>query len=459
MTQIKIADTTLCKEGSAFSFKEKIEIVRQLDRLCVDVIELPPVENSKTDILFVRTVSSFVKGSILSVGAGMSAQTIEDAAAALSGTEKARIRIELPVSPVGMEYTCHKKAPKMLEWIKTAVEMAKSKCSDVEFAAVDATRAEPEFLTEAISVAVKAGATSISVIDSAAEMMPDDFAVFAKNIVDMAGVPVAVATNNKNGLAAADAVLAVKNGVATVKTAVDGEIAPLETFAVMIKNCGNTCGFASNIKFTELHRIAKQILWISDNAKNAKSAVTVSENIQNGIKLDEKDDQAAVTTAVAKLGYDLSEEDNAKVYEEFVRVASKKNVGSKELEAIIASVALQVPSTYVLENYVINTGNIISASAQITLDKNGEKLQGISIGDGPIDAAFLAIEQIIGHRYELDDFQIQSVTEGTEAMGSALVKLRSGGKLYSGNGISTDILGASIRAYISAVNKIVYEEA
>ena len=115
-------------------------------------------------------------------------------------------------------------------------------------------------------------------------------------------------------------------------------------------------------------------------------------------------------------------------------------------------------ANFTIENCV-NNGNIISASAQITLEKNGEQIQGICIGDGPVDAAFLAIEQIIGHHYELDDFQIQSVTEGKEAMGSAVVKLRSGGKLYSGNGISTDIIGAAIRAYLGAVNKIVYEEA
>ena len=117
-----------------------------------------------------------------------------------------------------------------------------------------------------------------------------------------------------------------------------------------------------------------------------------------------------------------------------------------------------MPSTYRIESYVINSGNVITATANITLERGGEKLRSVAVGDGPIDAAFLAIEQIIGHHYELDDFQIQTVTEGREAMGSALVKLRAGGKLYSGNGISTDIIGASIRAYISALNKIVYEE-
>jgi 2-isopropylmalate synthase len=120
---------------------------------------------------------------------------------------------------------------------------------------------------------------------------------------------------------------------------------------------------------------------------------------------------------------------------------------------------MQVPSTYHIESYVINSGNVITATANILLGKGGEKLRGVGVGDGPIDAAFLAIEQIIGHHYELDDFQIQTVTEGRDAMGSALVKLRAGGRVYSGNGISTDIIGASIRAYISALNKIVYEEA
>ena len=141
-----------------------------------------------------------------------------------------------------------------------------------------------------------------------------------------------------------------------------------------------------------------------------------------------------------------------------MRVAAEKDVGTKELEAIVASVALQVPATYQLCNYIVNTGNVLASSAQITLTKNGETIQGISMGDGPIDAAFLALEQLIGRHFELDDFQIQAVTEGKEAMGSAFIKLRSDGKLYSGNGISTDIIGASIRAYINAVNKIAYEE-
>ena len=457
MKQIKIADTTLCLKSNNFGFKEKIEIARQLENLNVDVIEFPEIANAKADVLLIKTISSFVKSSVISVAAGVAADSVENAITALKAAKKPRIRIEIPVSPVGMEYTCHKKPDKILAHIENTVAKAKTSVSDVEFCAVDATRAEGDFLFKAIATAISAGATSVSICDSAANLLPDDFAKFAAKVVQTSSVPVGVKCDNKNGFAIAQATLAVKEGVDFVKTAVDGETVSLETFSDMIKNCGNDYGFSSNIKVTELHRIVNQIRWVTGNAQNKNVAIKVSD--ESNIHLDKNDDINAVSTAAAKLGYDLSEEDKAKVYEEFLRVAAKKTVGYKELEAIIATIALQVPSTYTLVNYVINTGNIIPASAQITINKGDEQIQGVCIGDGPIDAAFLAVEQIIGCHYELDDFQIQSVTEGKEAMGSAIVKLRSNGKLYSGNGISTDIISASIRAYINAVNKIVYEEA
>lgn len=458
MNTIKIAETTLCREDRSFSFKERLEILRQLDRMNCDTVELPEIENPKSDILMVRTASSFVKNSIISVAAGSNAESIENAAAALSAAKKARIRIEVPTSSVGMEYFMRKKAQGMLEWIAKAVEMAKSHVADVEFCAVDATRSETQFLIEVIKTAVEAGATSVSVCDSAADMLPDDFAAFAEKIVSAAGVPVGVACSDRNGLAVAEAIMATRVGVTTVKTSIGGDAVSTETFATLVKNCGEAYGFASAVSHTELHRIADQIRRIAGITKNEKAKAVVSSAEDSSIHLDASDDIEAVASAVARLGYDLSDEDNKKVHEEICRVAEKRRVGAAELEAIVASVALQVPDSYKLVSYVINNGNIINSSAQITLERDGKSLLGIAVGDGPIDAAFVAIEQIIGHRYELDDFQIRSVTEGKEAMGNAIVKLRFDGKLYSGNGISTDIIGASIRAYINAVNKIVYEE-
>ena len=453
MKTIRIADTTLCRGN--YTFKEKIEMARQLEKLGVDVIELPPITEVRSDTLLVRTMASFVKNATLSVAAGVTAESVELAAAALEGAANPRIRIELPVSPVGMEYTCHKKADKMLGWIATVVTAAKAKGVVVEFCAVDATRADDGYLQAAIDAATEAGADIVSVCDSAGGRMPDDFATFVGDI--RTALPLGVACDNKNGLACASAILAVQAGASCVKTAIGGDITDLETFATMCKNCGDSYGFACGVRYTEMGRIIKQIGWIADSARNEKpAAVTAAED--EGIHLDQQDGADAVAAAVIRLGYDLSAEDRARVYEEFCRVAEKKTVGAKDLEAIVANVAMQVPTAYQLVNYVINSGNIITASAQITLEREGKTLQAVSIGDGPIDAAFKAIDQIIGHHYELDDFQIQAVTEGKEAVGQAVVKLRDRGRLYSGGGISTDILGASLRAYLNAVNKIIYEE-
>ncbi len=459
MKRIRIADATLCRAENAFSFKEKIDIARQLEKVDTDVIELPEIQNVRIDTLLIKTISTFVKKSTISVAAGMSTESVENAAAALSTAAHARIRIELPTSPVSMEYVCHKKPDKMLAWVEKIIVFAKEKCSSVEFCALDASRAEPVFLVSVVNAAIAAGACEVTLCDDAGEMLPDDFADFVKHIADSVCVPVNVRCSNQNSMACANAIMAIRAGASGVKTAVSDAGVSLESFADMVKNCGNHYGFYSDIRYTELHRTVKQIGWVLDNVKSAKGSVTSLVVDDEPIHLDANDDKDTVVASVVKLGYDLSEEDKSLVYQEFLRVAAKKKVGAKELEAIVASVALQVPPTYELVNYVVNSGNIISTSAQITLRKDGKDMTGISIGDGPIDAAFSAIEQIIGHRYELDDFQIQAVTEGTEAMGSALVKLRSDGKLYSGNGISTDIIGAGIRSYINAVNKIVYEEA
>lgn len=459
MKKISICDMTLCaKEG--FSFKEKIEIARQLGKMNIGAVELGAIENVRADVLLVKTVSSFVKNSVISVEAGHTAESIENAAAALSTAAKPRMRISLPMSSVGMEYSCHLKAPKMIELISKAVGMAKEKCSDVEFCALDATRADDGFLASAAKAAIEAGANCITVCDSEGVMLPDDFGKFIENFIKDAEIPeniqVGVMCRDANTMASAAAILAVKSGASVVKTTIGGGYTDLGAFANIIKNCGNNCSVSADIKFTEMNRILSQISRVTGISSSGSYEFSGADS--DDMCFDENDGANEVCAAVRRLGYDLSAEDEAKVYEEFVRVASKKKVGAKELDAIVASVALQVPETYKLVSYVINAGNIISSSAQIKLSRDGREINAIGMGDGPIDAAFRTVEQMTGHRYELDDFQIQAVTEGKEAMGSAIVKLRNAGKLYSGTGISTDIVDASIRAYLNALNKIVYSE-
>jgi 2-isopropylmalate synthase len=261
-------------------------------------------------------------------------------------------------------------------------------------------------------------------------------------------------------MADACAIAAVRAGSREIKAAaynVSG--VSLEHVVNLISARGEQIGAETRVRTTQMRRLTEQISWMCSTGRSKNSPFDAGVQEENGIYLTVHDDLPAVLKAVAQLGYDLSEEDGARVFEAFGRIAAKKErVGTKELDAIVAAAAMQVPPTYRLESYVINNGNIISATAHIRATKNGQALEGISLGDGPIDASFLAIEQIVGHHYELDDFQIQAVTEGHEAMGESIVKLRSAGKLYSGRGISTDIIGASIRAYFNALNKIAYEE-
>ena len=461
MKKITIADMTLTEYSAQLSFKEKIEVTRSLDNLNVDVIYMPKIENIKADSLLIRTVSAFVKNSTLCVEAGSSVQSIETAAAAISGAKSARMAVRLPVSSIQMEYIYHKKPAKMATLAKELFEVATAKCNNVEFYAEDATRADSAFLREMVNAAISAGIKTVTFCDDEGSMLPDEFAAFIegirKDIPELSSVCVGVVCKNTNGMASASAVMALKAGVDEIKCCVGKkEITALSDFAKILSVSGERCGFYSGINYNVLNRTVKQIEWIEGDKK---VAATVSSEISDAAGVfDIHDSEESVFDAVKKLGYELSDDDLTRVYEEFKRVAAKKTITGKDLDAIVSSVALQVPPTYKLISYVINNGNIISSSAQIKLEKKGEAISGISMGDGPIDAAFKTLEQIIGRHFELDDFQIQSVTEGQEAMGYALVKLRNEGKLYSGNGISTDIMEASIKAYINAVNKTVYEE-
>lgn len=457
MKNIIIADKTLVKAETSFSFKEKIEIVRQLENLNVDVIELPEIVEERVDSLLVRTVSSFVKKGIISVGAGVGANSVDNAIKAVSGIKNARIRFEIPVSAVGLEYICGKKPNKVGEYLKESIDKCLNAGVEVEFSALDAYRADFELLTSLIKIATNAGVKVVSVSEDSGETLPDDFVNFVTKIKEeVPNVTVGVSANDKNGLAPALAIMAVKAGADMVKTCVSGVDVSLKTFLSMIYSCGNTFNVCVKAKNTELNRIVDQIEKVSNKAEVLiSSANSVADD---SIYLNEKDGIETVGQAIVNLGYDLTNDDIKKVYEEFLRVATKKNVGAKELDAIVSTVAMQVPTTYKLVSYVVNNGNLIATSALVTLEKDGKTLQAVCLGDGPIDAAFKSIDQIIGHHFELDNFSIKSVTEGKEAVGSALVKLRANGKVYSGSGISTDIIGASIRAYVNAVNKIAYEE-
>ncbi len=468
MKTVKVADITLRKimsdKNSTISFKNKIELAKLLNKLNVDTIETGLVDSGKTDELLVRTIALTVTNSTLSCPTGLTEKDIEKAYECIKDAKKPRLNIRVPVSTVQMEYLCHKKPSQMLECIPELVKKAKSLCSDVEFTAVDSTRCEKEFLCSAIEKAIEAGANIITICDTAGTMFAEEFSAFIDEIYAsvpaLKDVTLSIEASNAISMASACAFAGIKSGAEEIKTTVYGdEFASLESIVSILKTRGDTCDIKTNIKTTEIKRALNQIEGaILNTGAHTSLFDNVSADENDGISLSDGDDITAVAKAVKELGYDLSENDMSNVFEAFQRVAKRKTVSAKELDAIVASAAMQVPAVYKLQSYVINSGNIITATANIKMEKDGKEISGVSTGDGPIDAAFMALEQIAGCHYELDDFQIQSVTEGKGAVGQALVKLRSNGKVYAGKGVSTDIIGASIRAYVNVLNKIVFEE-
>ena len=466
MRKMKISDMTMkqAAEGFALSFKEKIELTKLLDKLGVDVIELEGIENARVDSLRIKSIAAAVSDSVVAVPVQLCPQSVEAVWSALQQAKKPRLQVCAPVSAVQMEYLFHKKPEAMLSAIGATVTACKAVCADVEFIADDATRSESAFLEQAVSTALEAGASTVTLCDTAGTMLPAEFAAFVRQVCqavpDLQKVNLGVSCANTLSMADACAIAAVAEGAGELKTAAYSlNSVNLANAAKLLAAKGESLGVESTVRVTQLSRIIDQIAWMCQSGKG-KAAMTASGNGEDsGIYLTAHDDCAAVAKTVEKLGYDLSQEDIAKVYEAFQQIAAKKEqVSIKELDAIVASAAMQVPATYKLHTYVITSGNTISATAHIKLLKNDQPVEGVYIGDGSIDAAFLAIEKIIGCHYELDDFQLQAVTEGREAMGQTVVKLRSGGKVYSGRGISTDIVGAGIQAYLSALNKIIYEE-
>ncbi len=456
MNTIKIIDMSLREPGqrkaASMSFKEKLEVARTLDRLKLDTIELPAIGTAKADQLSNKTIASMVSTALsaaVEIGCGMVEETWES----IRTARHPQLNLLVPVSTVQMEYTCHKKAPAMLELIQDQVKLCRFFC-------------ENDFLYEAVKTAIAAGANRVTLCDSAGIFLPDEFAAFVtglkENVSEMENVELYVQVSDEMGMGIACAAAALSAGANGVKcTAVPAGYPTLDQVATLVQKKGADMDIAASLKTTDLQRTISQLSRILAPVEESESSFkNVALGDVPGVTLDANDTISDVTAVVRQMGYDLSEEDNAKVYEAFLRVANKKHfVGTRELDAIIASTAMQVPSSYHIKNYVINSGNVITATANVLVEKDGEEIRGVGVGDGPIDAAFDAIEQIIGHHYELDDFQIQTVTEGKDAMGSALVKIRADGKVYSGSGISTDIIGASIRAYVSALNKIVYDEA
>ena len=480
MRNIRISDETMKRAAAtkelALSFKEKLELAKLLDGLRVSAIEIEGIEKSKADMLRIKSIASIVRNCTLAVPVKIDGSDVDEVWHAMAETAHPRLQVQIATSPARMEYVHQMKAPDVLATVAETIKACSERTADVEFIAEDATRTDGDYLKEIIEAAIEAGATTVTVCDDAGIMLPAEFVGFISDLLnaipafseDMSDQPgtaraaLGIRCSNELFMAVSTSIAGIAEGAAEVKTTsypLGETMLPKLVKALSAK--GDAYNVSCPVNTTILQRTMSQIDRICNPAASKAShfASLGSSDAADDMILKASDSQDAVAEAVAKLGYDLSAEDVALVYEAFQRIATKKeSVDARELDVIVASAAMQVPATYKLERYTINSGNSIKATASIRMLVNEEAVERVAMGDGPIDAAFAAIDLIVGKAFELDDWQMQSVTEGQEAMGECVVKLMSDGKIYSGRGISTDIIGSSIRAYINALNKVVYEK-
>ena len=431
MKKTAVADATLrmCDHSSdcTLGFKEKIEIVKQLDRLSVNVIETAPLLNGKSDVLFLHTIIPLTGNCTISCAVTLDDELVDLSCKAIAGAAKPRINVIAPVSTVQMEYHCRQKPDAVLEKVAAVVAKVRAAGLETEVSFSDATRSEYDFLLKAVKRAIEAGAQIITVCDSAGMMLPGEMYDFLtnlkKDVPELENVVLSVECSNALHMAPACAIAAVRAGARQIKTAIGvPEKLDLQAFADIVRAKEESLGITCSLNRTSCSSVIQQIeSIISGGIYSGVPEKRLDGSSGGDWKLAAGEDMAAIGEAVKKLGYELSADDLGKVYDEFLNISRKKDVGPKDLDAIVATVAMQVPPTYTLKSFVINSGNIITSMAHVVLLKNGEEVQGFSMGDGPIDAAFLSIENIVGRHFELDDFQITAVTEGREAVGSGTV--------------------------------------
>lgn len=415
MRKIEISDNTIRHATESapekVSFKLKLDTAKQLDMLGVSAIETSCIKDGQADYLLVKSIASAVRKAVVSVPVDvLDPDSISITWKALKDAVHPRLQLPVPCSAVQMEYFCHQKPAALLEAVKEKLSECASVCEDVEFVALDFTRSDKELLSGMISAAVEAGAGLITVSDIAGNLLPEEFFEEIRRIKESLpeGIKLGVQCSNALHLADCNSVAAVRAGADVIKTEILGHTsASLNRIASILNARQDVLDVSMGVRMTEVEQVSHAI-------KDMLEAYQVNPRAVAG-KIDEQDADKPLSTE-------------------------------------------PVPETYHLESYIINSGNIITSTCHLRIRKDAELLENVSIGNGPVDAAFKAMETLVGSSYELDDFKIRSVTEGREAMGETIISLRNKGKLYYGKGVSTDIVGSSILAYLDAANKIAYEE-
>lgn len=498
-TRIKIFDTTLRDgeqtPGVSLNIQEKLEIARQLTRLGVDVIEAGFAIASHGDYLAVKTIAENVKGVTVASLSRATQIDIDKAWEAVCNAEAPRIHTFIATSDIHMKYKLKMTEDEVFERASAMVRYAKKYCSDVEFSAEDASRTRVEFLYKIIEEVIKAGATVVNIPDTVGYSSPDEFGQLIKgireNVPGIEKVDISVHCHNDLGLAVANSLAAMRNGATQIECTINGlgeraGNASLEEIIMGINTRKDYYGdIIHNIDTKQIYRTSKLIssltgvkvqpnkAVVGTNAftheagihqhgvMNEKSTYEIMkpESIglsQNRMMLGKLSGKHAFDERLQEMGYNLSPDEVAKAFEKFKALADKKKVVlDRDIEALVEEKVAEICEAYKLDSYQINSGNKLIATAAVSMYKDGELLTEAATGDGPINAAFKAVERTVGFEVELQDYSLKGVTEGADALGEATVRVMKDNRIFVGRGVSTDVIEASIKAYVNAINRVI----
>ena len=500
MKQVKIFDTTLRdgeqSPGCSMNLREKLEVAQCLERLKVDVIEAGFAIASPGDFESVQSVANLIKDCSVASLARATVKDIDTAWEAVKTAADPRIHTFLATSPLHMEYKLKMTPDQVLERVEQMVAHAKKYTSNVEFSAEDATRSDYDFLAKVVRTAIRSGATTINLPDTVGYTTPAEMqaliAYILEHVEEAHDVDLSVHCHNDLGMAVANSLAGVLGGATQIECTINGlgERAgntSLEEVVMAMRTRPDVYGAQTRIETTQIYRSSKTVYDIigqtaplnkpivGRNAFLHESGIhqhgvlankltyeiltpeSVGIRTQN-LVLGKHSGKHAFESRLKEMDIELSAEELQRCFEEFkVLCDKKKTVADADIEAIVThnTRETEVQDGYKLDWFAVHTSNFTTATCTISLKKGEERFEEVCLGDGPVDAAFNAIDKIVApaeHTFEI--FSINSISEGKDTLGDVTVKLCSNGRHFSGRGLSTDIIQASIVAYIDATNKM-----
>jgi 2-isopropylmalate synthase len=498
MDKVTIFDTTLRDgeqaAGGMLNVQEKLEIARQLEKLGVDVIEGGFPASSKGDLEAVRLIAREIRQSAICALTHANARAIDTAWEAIQEAEHPRIHVFLSASDVHLSYQLKKSREEVLGQARDMVARAKTYVSDVEFSPMDASRTDPAYLYMILEAVIEAGATTVNIPDTVGYAIPQEFGnliqgIF-RNVPNIGRAIVSVHCHDDLGLAVANSLEAVRQGARQVECTINGigeraGNASLEEIVMALKTRHDLFNLTTRIDTTQIYKTSRLVSELTGFMVQPNKAVVGSNAFrhQSGIHqdgvikkaityeiMDPRDvgipasrlvlgklsGRHAFRERLAELGLALAEEELNRAFDAFKEVAEKKKeVTDRDIETLVAEEMRTASEIYHLDHIGVSCGDHGIPTATVRLIGPGDQVfADAALGAGPVDAVYRAINRIIGVPNKLTEFSVSSVTAGIDAIGEVLIRIESDGVSYTGRGAATDIIVASARAYMNALNRL-----